>query len=143
DVGIIFGLLVHGSTVTGMSWADWPEVCEMLLGARPPSEMIRGHTLKISWLNDEFGAIPHHVDDLTLLWHARAFILQLIGSMFPDKTNSRVNLMFLPLLQDFREAAAYNWGGACLAFLYRELCRVAVTETKEISEPLFILQIWA
>ncbi|XP_058008211.1 serine/threonine-protein phosphatase 7 long form homolog [Hevea brasiliensis] len=105
--------------------------------------MIRGHTLKLSWLVDEFGDIPHQADDLTVLWHARAFILRLISSIFPDKTNSRVNLMFLPLLEDLREAATYSWGGACLAFLYRELCRVAVTETKEISGPLFILQIWA
>ncbi|KAJ9136299.1 hypothetical protein P3X46_033391 [Hevea brasiliensis] len=51
--------------------------------------------------------------------------------------------MFLPLLEDLREAATYSWGRACLAFLYRELCRVVVTETKEISGPLFILQIWA
>ncbi|XP_057999078.1 serine/threonine-protein phosphatase 7 long form homolog [Hevea brasiliensis] len=143
DVGIITGLPIHGSAVTGMSRAEWPEVCELLLGARPPPEMIRGHTLKLSWLTDEFGAIPHEADDLTVLWHARAFILRLIGSIFPDKTNSRVNLMFLPLLEDLRQAATYSWGGACLAFLYRELCRVAVTEAKEISGPLFILQIWA
>ncbi|KAJ9146396.1 hypothetical protein P3X46_028667 [Hevea brasiliensis] len=129
DVGIITGLPIHGSA--------------LLLGARPPPEMIRGHTLKLSWLTDEFGAIPHEADDLTVLWHARAFILRLISSIFPDKTNSRVNLMFLPLLEDLRQAATYNWGGACLAFLYRELCRVTVTEAKEISGPLFILQIWA
>ncbi|KAJ9174995.1 hypothetical protein P3X46_013582 [Hevea brasiliensis] len=51
--------------------------------------------------------------------------------------------MFLPLLEDLRQAATYSWGGARLAFLYRELCHVAVTEAKEISGPLFILQIWA
>ncbi|KAJ9173154.1 hypothetical protein P3X46_016318 [Hevea brasiliensis] len=140
DVSIISacGTWVSESNVTPIA-----EVCETLLGARPPPEMIRGHTLKLSWLVDEFGDIPHQADDLTVLWHARAFILRLISSIFPDKTNSRVNLMFLPLLEDLREAGTYSWGGACLAFLYRELCRVAVTETKEISGPLFILQIWA
>ena len=48
--------------------------------------------------------------------YARAFILQLIGGfLFADKSNNRVHLMFLPLLQDLGVTSTYSWGSACLA----------------------------
>ena len=50
--------------------------------------------------------------------------------------------MFLPLLHDFEAAGRYSWGSACLAWLYRQLCRASHIDTHDISRPLILLQIW-
>ena len=50
--------------------------------------------------------------------------------------------MFLPLLQDFEAAGRYSWGSACLAWLYRQLCRTSHIDTLEIFGSLILLQIW-
>ena len=41
----------------------------------------------------------------------------------PDKSGNRVSLMYLPKLRDLARAGRYSWGSACLAKLYRELCK--------------------
>ncbi len=92
----------------------------------------------------QFEAILEGADEATLLIHARAYILRLIGgSLFNNKSNSHVNLMFLPLLEDMRQVGQCSWGSACLSYLYRELCHGVDLETKDIFGALFILQIWA
>ena len=50
--------------------------------------------------------------------------------------------MFLPFLKDFDTAGTYSWGSACLAWLYRELCRASHIDARDISGPLIILQLW-
>ncbi|CAN1835843.1 Serine/threonine-protein phosphatase 7 long form homolog [Linum perenne] len=49
----------------------------------------------------------------------------------------------VPLLGDFSYAGSLSWGSACLAWLYREMCRASHVLAEQISGPLFILQIWA
>ncbi|XP_021599298.1 serine/threonine-protein phosphatase 7 long form homolog [Manihot esculenta] len=51
--------------------------------------------------------------------------------------------MFLPLLADLEKVSNYSWGGACLAWLYRQLCKATNPEVMQMAGPLFILQIWA
>ncbi|KAI4384300.1 hypothetical protein MLD38_002473 [Melastoma candidum] len=76
--------------------------------------------------------------------HTRAYILQLIGSMiFPDKSDNLVHLMWLPLLEDFELCGSYSWGSACLAWLYRQLCRAADKKASQIAGCLVLLQTWA
>ncbi|KAL7174085.1 hypothetical protein ACSBR2_033357 [Camellia fascicularis] len=54
-----------------------------------------------------------------------------------------VQLMFLPLLEDFDAAGEYSWGSAALAWLYRELCRASRERMHDISGFLILVQIWA
>ena len=73
----------------------------------------------------------------------RAYILQLIDRfLFVDKSNNKVHLMFLPLLKDFEATCSYSWGSACLASLYRELCRASHTDAHDILGMLIILKLW-
>ncbi|CAN1815187.1 Serine/threonine-protein phosphatase 7 long form homolog [Linum perenne] len=51
--------------------------------------------------------------------------------------------MWLPLLANFNNAAILSWGSACLAWLYRELCRASHAVSEQLSGTYFILQIWA
>ena len=50
--------------------------------------------------------------------------------------------MFLPILEDFEVAGRYSWGSACLACLYRQLCRPSHIDTHDIFGPLILLQLW-
>ncbi|XP_043810688.1 serine/threonine-protein phosphatase 7 long form homolog [Manihot esculenta] len=143
DVGLITGLPVNGAAVTGRSRHYWPSLCEALLGVVPPNSAIRGCYLKMVWLAEEFGQLPDDYDEVVVQRFARAYLMRVIGSLFSDTSASRVNLMFLPLLADLEEAGNYSWGAACLAWLYRQLCKATNPEVMQMAGPLFILQIWA
>nr|XP_029145192.1 serine/threonine-protein phosphatase 7 long form homolog [Arachis hypogaea] len=64
----------------------------------------------------------------------------------PSKEQCRgccVHWKFLPLLRDFGSIVQYSWGSACLAHLYRALCRASRFNCKEIDGPLTLLLGWA
>ena len=83
------------------------------------------------------------VDEESIRQYARAYILQLIGGfLFSGNSSDKVHLMFLPLLQDFEATGPYSWGSACLAWIYRYLCRASHIDTHDIFGPLILLQIW-
>lgn len=65
------------------------------------------------------------------------------GFVFLEKSNSRVGLMYLPLLVDFSVVGTYSCGVGCLASLYRQLCKGVIIDDKDIVDPLLLLQIWA
>ncbi|RYR21319.1 hypothetical protein Ahy_B03g066610 [Arachis hypogaea] len=68
----------------------------------------------------------------------------LIGTiLFGDKSGASVHWKFLPLLRDFGSIGQYSWGSACLAHLYRTLCRASRYDCKEIDGPLTLLLSWA
>uniref|UniRef100_A0A9I9EHI4 Aminotransferase-like plant mobile domain-containing protein n=1 Tax=Cucumis melo TaxID=3656 RepID=A0A9I9EHI4_CUCME len=64
-------------------------------------------------------------------------------SIFADKSTRYVHLMFLPFLANLHHTGRYSWGGACLAWLYRQLCKASKQGVREIAGPLILLQIWA
>ena len=102
-----------------------------------------GQRLHLNWLLDKFSTLPPDADEESIRCYCRAYILQLIGGcLFADKSNSKVHLMFLLFLKDFDTAGTYSWGSACLAWLYRELCRASHIDARDISGPLIIFQLW-
>ena len=50
--------------------------------------------------------------------------------------------MFLPLLEGFGVTGTYSWGSACVAWLYREMCRAFHIDAHDVSGPLILLQLW-
>lgn len=142
DVAVQLGLPVDGRPVTGSSQYNWEQVCEDFLGVRPTQ--LKGSRLSIPWLASQFTELPPDADDIAIKRYTRAYIMQLIGGfLFADKSNTFVHLMFLPLLDNFEEAGKYSWGGACLAWLYKELCGASRSTSLEIAGPLILLQVWA
>ena len=122
---------------------DWRHICHDLLGVTPGDRDIDGQRLHLNWLLDKFSTLPPDAYEGSIRCYCRAYILQLIGGcLFADKSNSKVHLMFLPFLIDFDTAGTYSWGSACLAWLYRELCRASHIDARDISGPLIILQLW-
>ena len=66
--------------------------------------------------------------------------MRLIGGyLMPDKTDHRVSLMYLSLLEDFHLAGQYSWGSAVLAHLYREMCNAIKYINKDICGCLTLL----
>ncbi|RYR30058.1 hypothetical protein Ahy_B01g054865 [Arachis hypogaea] len=63
--------------------------------------------------------------------------------LFGDKSGAGVHWKFLPLLRDFASIGHYSWGSACLAHLYRGLCRASRYNCKEIDGPITFLLGWA
>ncbi|KAL7166009.1 hypothetical protein ACSBR2_036801 [Camellia fascicularis] len=143
DVSILSGLRVDGNAVIGNSGYDWPAVCNCLLGTVPPTNQLKGLRLNMTWLSQTCGNLPIDADDVTIQRYARAFILQLLGgSIFAGKSGNMVQLMFLPLQEDFDAIGEYSWGSAALAWLYRELCRASHERMHDISGFLILVQIW-
>ncbi|XP_020247944.1 serine/threonine-protein phosphatase 7 long form homolog [Asparagus officinalis] len=142
DVAVILGLRIDGPVVTGTDDHSWPEVCGRLLGQVPD---LRSGAMKLSWLRQTFqGDIPEDASDETLQFHARAYILHMIGCvLFPDASKTLVHARWLPLLEDFGVCGALSWGSAVLAYLYRELSRVSLMQNKEFKGCCTLIQIWS
>ena len=143
DIVVLVGLPIDGDAIIGHTHMDWRRICHDLLGGTPGDRDIDGQRLHLNWLLDKFSTLPPDADEESIRCYCRAYILQLIGGcLFADKSNSKVHLMFLPFLKDFDTAGTYSWGSACLAWLYRELCRASHIDARDISGPLIILQLW-
>ncbi|XP_075636600.1 serine/threonine-protein phosphatase 7 long form homolog [Castanea sativa] len=76
--------------------------------------------------------------------YARCYILALLGdTIFADKSGDRVHTMWLQMLRDLHNPPRYSWGSACLAWLYRELCRATDKNASQIGGALILVQYWA
>ncbi|RYR77477.1 hypothetical protein Ahy_A01g001964 [Arachis hypogaea] len=62
--------------------------------------------------------------------------------LFGDKSGASVHWKFLPLFHDFGSIRQYSWGSACLAHMYRALCRASHFDCKKINDPLILLLTW-
>lgn len=144
DVALLMGLPVDGEPVVGITIMDWASVCQKLLGRRPGDNDLKGQRLSLVWLKRNFEVIPKNATSEQLAFHARAYILMLIGGMlFGDTSSSMVHLMYLPLLENLHTAKRYSWGSATLAHLYRELCCATDYDKIEIGGCVQLLCMWA
>ncbi|MQL69321.1 hypothetical protein Taro_001598 [Colocasia esculenta] len=88
--------------------------------------------------------IPEDASVEVVKRHARALLLHLLDcTIFSDKTGNSVPLMYLPLLEDFDQVGRYSWGGATLAYLYRQLSIACKSDAKAICGSLTLLQLWS
>ena len=127
NVEVLVGLPVDGEPITSQSHDDWLHLCQMLLNVTPPPEQIRDSRLSLTWLGAKFPGLADDADEETIIRYARAYILQLMGgSMFANNSTRYVHLMFLPFLANLHHTRQYSWGGACLAWLYRQLCKASI-----------------
>ncbi|RYR09629.1 hypothetical protein Ahy_B05g078003 [Arachis hypogaea] len=139
DVAMIFGLPIDSLSVTRMTLSSFEALeaeCLHQFGVAPRKSDCRGSCIKLTWLRDLKEQLqltdenmPHYVvDRYDLVWR------QVWGIC---------SWKFLPLLSDFASIGQYNWGSACLAHLYRALCRISRFDCKEIDGPLTLLLCWA
>ncbi|KAL4307317.1 hypothetical protein AHAS_Ahas16G0266200 [Arachis hypogaea] len=109
DVAHIFGLPIDGEPVSG--WTD------------SSSNFVQSQSMAV------FGQ--------SIRIYVRCQIFCVLGStLFTDKSTAYAHAKYLPLLRDFDRIHTYSWGSACLAHLYRALCRASRYDTKEMDGPL-------
>ncbi|XP_025703444.1 protein MAIN-LIKE 1-like [Arachis hypogaea] len=116
DVAMIFGLSTDGLPVTGMTLSSFDG-------------------LEAECLH-QFRVLLRKLD-------CRGSGIKLTTILFGDKVGASVHWKYLPLLNDFASIGQYSWGSACLAHLYRSLCRASRFDCKEIDGPLTLLLCWA
>ncbi|RYQ98579.1 hypothetical protein Ahy_B07g086326 isoform B [Arachis hypogaea] len=68
-----------------------------------------------------------------------------VAPMKSDCRGSFIKLTWklLPLLYNFAGIIQFSWGSACLAHLYRALCRASRVDCKEVDGPLTLWLTWA
>ncbi|XP_020272039.1 protein MAIN-LIKE 1-like [Asparagus officinalis] len=143
DVSVILGLRIDGPCISGTDSDVWPTRCEQLLGVAPES-IPRGN-IKLKWLRETFSvSLPVDASQILVDQHARAYIIHIIGTiLFPDSSKDKVHARWLPLLEDLDTCGTKSWGSAVLAYLYREILKVALMQNRELKGCLSLLQVWA
>ncbi|KAL4314979.1 hypothetical protein AHAS_Ahas15G0139200 [Arachis hypogaea] len=99
--------------------------------------------IKLDWVQRNRDAEPLDTEE-SIKRYVRCQIFCMLGStLFTDKSTAYAHAKYLPLLRDFERIHTYSWGSACLAHLYRALCRASRYDTKEMDDPLNLLFVWA
>ncbi|XP_057719221.1 serine/threonine-protein phosphatase 7 long form homolog [Arachis stenosperma] len=143
---MILGLSTDGLPVTGMTVSSFEALeaeCLHQFGVAPRKSKCRGSGIKLTWLQDLKERLQL-IDEESIQRYVKCHIMLLIGTiLLGDKSGASVHWKFLPLLRDFGSIVQFSWGSACLAHLYRALCRTSRFECKEIDGSLTLLLVWA
>ncbi|KAL7233196.1 hypothetical protein ACSBR1_016930 [Camellia fascicularis] len=150
DVSVILGILVIGKSVSckKLSNVDAANLLVEAFGvtideANVALKVARGQSIKVEWLRQRFGSVSDADNDNTIECAARAYLLYLLGcTLFADKTDTRVSVVYLSFLMDLRSVASYAWGAAALAFLYRQLGTATRYAVKQMAGYMTLLEAW-
>ncbi|XLU31007.1 hypothetical protein S245_067073, partial [Arachis hypogaea] len=146
DVAMIFGLPTDGLSVTGMTLSSFEALeaeCLHQFWVALRKSDCRGSGIKLTWLRDLKERLQL-IDENSLQVYVKCHIMLLIGMiLFGDKSGASAYWKFLPLLSDFASIGQYSWRSACLAYLYKSLCRASRFDCKKIDGPLTLLLCWA
>ncbi|RYR39934.1 hypothetical protein Ahy_A09g045572 [Arachis hypogaea] len=76
-------------------------------------------TVKLTWFhNTVCGELEQEATEECLMRYTRGYIMQLIGSiLFPDTSDSRVHIRWLPLLEDLDMCGWLSWGLGCVSLM--------------------------
>ncbi|XP_025629824.1 serine/threonine-protein phosphatase 7 long form homolog [Arachis hypogaea] len=135
DVALILGLPTNGLPVTEPTLSSYEALeaeCLDQFGVAPMKADCRGSFIKLVW----FRALKNRLVLVDEVQIQRTV-------MFGDKSAAGVHWKFLPLLRNFGGIIQFSWGSACLAHMYRSLCRATCVDCKEIDGPLTLLLAWA
>ncbi|XP_012572767.1 serine/threonine-protein phosphatase 7 long form homolog [Cicer arietinum] len=141
DVYYILGLNVSGLPVSGSNFVQVKQICQDYLGVIPPDGATKGNSIKLKWLKDTFDDVGENASELEKQASCRAYILRMIrGLLMPDKSNNRVHLKYLSLLEDLNKVSQYSWGSAVLATI---LCLATKPGVISMGGCALLLQNWA
>ncbi|XP_025637031.1 protein MAIN-LIKE 2-like [Arachis hypogaea] len=144
DVALILGLSTNGLPVTGPTLSSYEALeaeCLDQFGVAPKKKNCTGNFIKLTWFRGLKDRLVL-VDDIQIQRYVKCHIILFGTIVFGDKYGAGVQWKFLPLLRNFARIIQFSWGSACLAHLYRALCRATRVECKEIDGPLTLLLTW-
>ena len=125
DVEVILGISIDGEAIVGTTDKTWADECRSMLGINPIGTVLKGERILIKRLLEKIDQrLPNDAAEEVVHQYAWCYILALLAdTIFSDNSGDRVHTMWLQMLTDLRNPPKYSWGSACLAWLYRELCR--------------------
>ncbi|RYR15185.1 hypothetical protein Ahy_B04g071910 isoform A [Arachis hypogaea] len=143
---MIFGLPTDGLPVSGFtdsSSSSLENEFMIQFATVPTATDHKRSGVKLAWLR----TLKRRMQLDTALgrqMYVKIHILLLFGTnLFCDKSGMTIHWKFLPLLRNFAEIRDFSWGSACLAHLYRTLCRASRYNCKDVDGPLSLLCVWA
>lgn len=160
DISCLWGLPISGKLIVGQSDGNWSDMIERYLGIPPEDQEMKKkkrkkeddtfalsysrYSITLSKLRDRFRVMPSNPTQREIDWHSRALVLEILGSIiFTDSSGDSVPAMYLQFMDNLATRTEYNWGGAVLAMLYRQLNNGAEKARSEIFGPLVLLQLWS
>lgn len=157
DISCLWGLPISGKLIVGQYDGNWSDMIERYLGIPPEDQEMKKkkrkkeddtfalsysrYSITLSKLRDRFRVMPSNPTQREIDWHSRALVLEILGSIiFTDSSGDSVPAMYLQFMDNLTTRTEYNWGGAVLAMLYRQLNNGAEKARSEIFGPLVLLQ---
>ncbi|RYR31022.1 hypothetical protein Ahy_B01g055808 [Arachis hypogaea] len=126
DVAVILGLPTNGLPVTGPTMSSFEALeaeCLHQFGIAPRKTDCRGSFIKLKWFRGLKDRIVL-IDDVHI-------------QMYISRVQRCTENFYLC------SETSFSWGSACLAHLYRSLCRATRVDCKEMDGPLTLLVTWA
>ena len=112
-----------------------------MLGINPTRVVLKGQRILIKKLLEKIDqGLPDGAVEVVVHQYAQCYILALLANtIFTDNFGDKVHTMWLQMLRDLRNPPQYSWGSACLAWLYRELCRATDRDANQIGGALLLV----
>ena len=144
DVEVLLGILIEGEAIVGTTDLTWAAECQSMLGIATNGVVLKGQRILINKLLEKIDqGLPNGATEVVVHQYAWCYILALLAdTIFTDKFGDRVHIMWLQMLRDLRNPPQYSQGSACLAWLYRELCRATDRSASQIGGVLLLVQAW-
>ena len=142
---VLLGIPIDGEAIVGTTDLTWADECQNMLGIVTNRVVLKGQRIQINRLLEKVDqGLLDGAAEVVVHQYAWCYILALLGdTIFTDKSSDKVHTMWLQMLKDLRNPPRYNWGSACLAWLYRELCKAIDRGVSQIGGALILVQYWA
>ncbi|KAM3232494.1 hypothetical protein P3L10_017853 [Capsicum annuum] len=132
----MFGMVVDGSPIllegsTDLGIAARRQVMHDLTGWEPALDCFCGIrrilVSKLAAYIKELDNITHDTPEIEVQQRVRLYLLWLRGgTLFLDKSNSKISLDYLIEMQNLNAMSIKAWGATALSFLYYSLCRASM-----------------
>jgi len=100
-------------------------------------------SVRLEWLRSKFSDISDADSPIYIMCCVRAYLLYLVGcTIFADKSDTRVSIMYLPLFENIGSVSSYTWGATALVYLYRQLGISSRMNIRQIAGFLPLLEEW-
>ena len=145
DVEVLLGIPIDGEAIVGITDLTWATECQSILGIATNVVVLKEQRILINKLLEKIDqGLPDGAAEVVVHQYARCYILALmVDKIFADKSSDRVHTMWLQMLRDLCNPPQYSWESACLAWLYRELCKAIDKGASQIGGALLLVQYWA
>ena len=73
---------------------------------------------------------------------ARAYLLHLLGcTLFANKSETNVHVVYLEALRDLSQTERYVWGVAALVHMYDQLSDASISSSRQLGGDITLLQV--